>query len=260
MTDQRDLEQAVAVVTGAAGGIGRAASVALARAGASLLLVDIDGSRLDETADAVAGTGAAVRTIVADVSRSEDVRSYVAAAVDAFGTIDVFFNNAGVEGVVSPIEEYPEEEFDRVMAINLKGVFLGMRYVLPVLLDRGSGSVINTASIAALSGLPGTSAYNASKHAIPGLTRTAAVEVGRRGVRVNAICPGVIDTRMTRSLAQSFSPENPDQWWSTVADRAPVGRFGTPEEIAAVVRFLASPASSYVNGALWVVDGGFIAG
>lgn len=253
------LEGKVAVVTGAGGGIGRAASVELGRAGASLVLVDIDEPGLEETARATAETGAEARTCVADVSRSDDVRGYVQAALDAFGRIDVFFNNAGIEGAVADLHEYPEEEFDRVIAVNLRGVFLGLRHVLPVMVAQGSGSVINTASMAGLLGLPHTAAYNAAKHGVIGLTKTAAAEAGRLGVRINAICPGVIDTRMLRSLAGSFNPDDPLGELERLGGLAPLGRLGTPEEIAAVVRFLASEESSYVNGASWVVDGGIVA-
>ena len=254
-----ELQGKVAVVTGAGGGIGRATSLELARGGASLVLVDVDERTLTETEEAVRQTGAAVLSVRADVSRSEDVRHYVSAAIDEFGRIDVFFNNAGVEGPIADLVDYPEEEFERVYATNLRGVFLGLKYVLAVMLEQGSGSIINTASLAAHVGLATSSGYVASKHGVLGLTRTAAAEVGGRGVRVNAVSPGVIDTRMTRALAEAFSKENPSARWDDMLASFPIKRMGTPEEIAAVVRFLASDAASYVNGAAWSVDGGTLA-
>ena len=256
MSDGLSLEGRAAVITGAGGGIGRATSVELARAGASLLLVGRTATHLEESAQAASATGADVRWLVADVSRSEDVRGYVDAVVSAFGTIDVLVNNAGVEGQVAPLAAYPEEDFDRVLAINLRGAFLGMRYVLPIMLERRSGSVINVASVASERGLPGTSAYNASKHGMLGLSRSAASEVAGSGVRVNAICAGMIDTRMLRELAAQFMPDDVDGALEAIAGASPTRRLGTAEEVAAVVRFLASDAASFVNGAAWAVDGG----
>lgn len=250
------LEGKTAVVTGAGGGIGRATSIGLARAGASLVLVGRTAAALEESAQAASEAGADVRTVVADVSRSEDVRGYVDAALTAFGTIDVLVNNAGIEGSVSPLAECSEEEFDRIIAVNLRGTFLGMRYVLPHMLERGSGSVINMASVAGERGLPGTPAYNTSKHGMIGLTRSAAAEVAGAGVRVNAICAGMIDTRMLRALAGQFMPDQLDEALEAIAGASPSRRLGTPEEVAAVVCFLASDASSFVNGAAWAVDGG----
>jgi NAD(P)-dependent dehydrogenase (short-subunit alcohol dehydrogenase family) len=254
--DSLGLEGKTAVITGAGGGIGRAASVELGRAGASLLLVGRTEEALGESRRAASETGAEVRTFVADVSRSEDVRGYVEAATTAFGTIDVLVNNAGVEGPVAGLVEYPEEEFDRVIAVNLRGTFLGLRYVLPLMLERGSGSVINMSSVAGERGLQGTSGYIASKHGILGLTRAAAAEVGGAGVRVNAICAGMVDTRMLRSLCAAYLPEDPDAMLEACAAASPAGRLAAPEEVAAVVRFLASDAASFVNGSAWAVDGG----
>jgi NAD(P)-dependent dehydrogenase (short-subunit alcohol dehydrogenase family) len=250
------LEGKVAVITGAGGGIGRAIAVELGRAGASLLLVGRTESALAESAEAARATGADVRVFVGDVSRSEDVRGYVAAAVDAFGTIDVLVNNHGIEGTISPLAESSEEEFDQIIAVNLRGTYLGMRYVLPIMIERGSGSVINMSSVAGERGLPATPAYNTSKHGMIGLTRSAASEVANAGVRVNAITAGMIDTRMLRSLAGQFMPDDLAGALDAIAGASPSRRLGTPEEVASVVRFLASDASSFVNGAAWAVDGG----
>jgi NAD(P)-dependent dehydrogenase (short-subunit alcohol dehydrogenase family) len=248
-----------AVVTGAGSGIGRATAAAFGRAGASVLLVGQNRDRLEESARLVAGTGAEVELRAADVSRSEDVRAYVAAALERFGGIDVLFNNAGWEGPVAPLAEYPEDAFDRVMAVNVRGVFLGMRYVLPVMLEQGSGSIVNNGSVGSERGLPLTSAYNASKHAVLGLTRTAAAEVGAQGVRVNAVLPGMIDTRMLRSLVEKLGAEDVDLGVAEVGRVAPQGRTGDPDEVAAVVCFLASDAASFVHGVAWPVDGGALA-
>jgi 3alpha(or 20beta)-hydroxysteroid dehydrogenase len=251
------LEDKIAIVTGAAGGIGLATACEFARRGATLMLVDVDARRLALAADAVrAAGGGTVATTPADVSSARDVRRYVDATVAAFGRIEVLFNNAGVGGAVAPIAEYDPVEFDRVIAIDLRSVFLGLRYVLPVMLEQGSGAIISTASIAGEVGLPGTCAYNASKHGLIGLTKTAAAEVGRLGIRVNAVCPGAVDTGLLRDFSVKFNPDDPEAAWAQLAERQPNGRLGTPEEIAAVVAFLASDEASYVSGVAWPVDGG----
>lgn len=244
----------IALVTGAAGGIGRATALRFAQDGAAVHLVDRDADALARVAAEIDGA----TTTVADVTRSEDVRGYVREAVAAHGRIDAFFNNAGIEGVVAPIAEYPDEEFDRVVAVNLRGVFLGLRHVLPVMLDQGSGAVVNTGSLASERGLPGTGAYNATKHAVLGLTRTAAAEVGAAGVRVNAVLPGMIDTRMLRSLAGTMAGDV-DAGLSFMGGVAPAARTGRPEEVAAVVAFLCSDDASFVHGVGWPADGGALA-
>jgi NAD(P)-dependent dehydrogenase (short-subunit alcohol dehydrogenase family) len=253
------LEGKRAVVTGAGSGIGRATAVAFARAGAKVLLVGQNEDRLAESARLVADTGAEAVVQAADVSRSEDVQRYVAAARERFGGIDVLFNNAGWEGPVAPLAEYPEDAFDRVMAVNVRGVFLGMRYVLPLMLEQGSGAVVNNGSVGSERGLPFTCAYNASKHAVLGLTRTVAAEVGAQGVRVNAVLPGMIDTRMLRTLVGALGAEDIDQGVAAVGLVAPQARTGDPDEVAAVVCFLASDAASFVHGVAWPVDGGALA-
>ena len=245
-----------AVITGGGGGIGRATGVAMGRAGARVLLVDRDGARLEAAAQAVAATGADVHVHTADVASSADVRAYVGDALEAFGTIDVLFNNAGIIGPIASLAEYDEDEFDRIFATNVRGVFLGMRHVLPLMIAQGSGSVINTGSLSSERGLPGTPAYNGSKHAVLGLTRSAAAEVAAAGVRVNAILPGMIDTPMLAEVTSGF--DDPEGARSAAEAVSPQGRLGTPEEIAAVVVFLASDEASLVNGVGWPVDGGIL--
>jgi NAD(P)-dependent dehydrogenase (short-subunit alcohol dehydrogenase family) len=248
------LDGKVVVVTGAGGGIGSATSVAAAREGAQLLLVDLDEAGLAETAEASGGT-----VIVADVTQAADVERYVADAVERFGRIDGFFNNAGIHGVVSPIVDYPIEMFDQVIAVNLRGVFLGLQSVLRVMLRQGSGSIVNTASIAAERGLPQSSAYIASKHGVLGLTRVAAAEVAALGVRVNAVLPGMIDTRMLRAIVDEITGGEIEAGLRGAAVAAPIARLAQPEEVAEVVVFLLSDASSFVHGAGWPVDGGALA-
>ncbi len=251
-----DFTSRVALVTGAAAGIGAAAARGFAALGARVVLVDRDAAAGEALAAALRTGGAETRFVVADVSRSEDVRGYVAAALDAFGAIDCFFNNAGIEGCVAPTAEYDEAVFDAVIAVNLRGVFLGLRHVLPVMLRQGRGAVVNTASTAALGGSPGLSAYVASKHGVLGLTRTAAGEVGGQGVRVNAVCPGPTDTRMIHSLAAQNRPDDPDAATARYHAAAPLGRYATAEEVAAVVLFLCSDLAASVTAAHYVVDGG----
>jgi NAD(P)-dependent dehydrogenase (short-subunit alcohol dehydrogenase family) len=251
-----DLSGKAAVITGGAGGIGTATGVAMGRAGARVLLVDLDDERLAAASAEAAATGAEVRTHVADVTSAADVEGYVAAAVDAFGTIDVLFNNAAIIGPIGAVAEYDVDAFDRIMAINVRGVFLGLRHVLPIMLAQGSGAVINTGSLSSARGLPGTPAYNAAKHAVLGLTRSAAAEVALAGVRVNAVLPGMIDTPMLAEVTSGF--DDPAGARRAAEGVSPQGRLGRPEEVAAVVTFLASDLASHVNGVGWPVDGGIL--
>ncbi len=246
----------IALVTGGGSGIGRAACLEFARAGATVMAVDINLAAANETVAAIQALGGQAQSVQADVSKAADVQAYVEGTVNAFGRIDAFFNNAGIEGVIAPLAEYPEEVWDRVISINLKGCFLGLRHVLPVMIAQQKGTIINTASVAGTVGAPNMGAYSASKHAILGLTRTAAGEVGRQGVRVNAICPGPINTRMIRSLEQMSNPSEPSAVMQANTRRNPMGRYGEPEEVARIVVFLASDESNYVNGAAWLIDGG----
>jgi NAD(P)-dependent dehydrogenase (short-subunit alcohol dehydrogenase family) len=248
-----DFTGKVAVVTGGANGIGRAVSLGFAQRGAKVVIVDRDAAA-GEALAAEIGKAAIFRA--ADVTRAADVAAYVKAAIDAFGAIDCFHNNAGIEGRVAPTAEYEEAVFDAVMGVNVKGVFLGLRHVLPVMIGQGRGAVVNTASIAGLVGTAGMPAYVASKHAVIGLTKVAAGEVGKLGIRVNAICPGPISTRMVQDIARQVSPNNPESVEETYASGIPLRRYGTAEEVAKLVLFLCSDLASNITGAQYVIDGG----
>jgi NAD(P)-dependent dehydrogenase (short-subunit alcohol dehydrogenase family) len=251
-----DFSGKVALITGGGGGIGRATAVGFALRGAKVMVVDHDPALGRGTADVVQQRGGEVRFHQADVTQSAAVRDYVAATLAAYGRIDCFFNNAGIEGKVMPTQDYDEAVFDQVIAVNLKGVFLGLRHVLPVMVAQGAGTVVNTASVAALFGGPGMAAYVASKHAVLGLTKVAASDVAALGVRVNAVCPGPVETRMMRSLEAQRAPNDPESVHTSLRSATPTGRYALPEEVANVVMYLCSELSGDVTGAHLVIDGG----
>jgi NAD(P)-dependent dehydrogenase (short-subunit alcohol dehydrogenase family) len=256
--DRRFADKAV-VITGGGGGIGRATAVRLAREGARIAAVDVSASGLSETVAAVERAGGRAVAIEADVTRDDQVAGYVAGARAALGRIDAFFNNAGILGATKPITEYPEDVFDRVIAINLKGVWLGLKHVGAAMKAQGGGAIVNTASIAGLTGTPNIVAYTAAKHAVVGMTRTAAMEFARHGMRVNAICPGPIETPMTEELHGRLDPRAADAARHKMTATIPMRRYGQPGEVAALVAFLLSDEASYINGGLYTVDGAAMA-
>jgi NAD(P)-dependent dehydrogenase (short-subunit alcohol dehydrogenase family) len=259
MPDRIRLDGKVAVVTGAAGVIGTATIRLLAERGARIVAVD---RREQDLQPAIRDLPASAQAlpIAADVTSEDAVADYVRAAIEKFGTIDVFYNNAGVEGDIKPITQYPLEAFRRVIDVNVVGVFLGLKHVLPVMLKRNKGSIINTASIAGLIGSPDIAVYSASKHAVIGLTKSAALECAGTAVRVNCVCPGLIDSRMLSSIIQGRNPGNGPVPNDRIVERIPARRLGQPSEVASIVAFLASDDSSYVSGSAYTVDGARTAG
>ena len=251
-----DFTNKVALITGGGGGIGRATALGFALRGAKVMVVDADAVAGQASADIVAQRGGTAAFVQADVTQSASVQDYIQKTLAAYGRIDCFFNNAGIEGMVAPTHEYDEAMFDKVIAVNLKGVFLGMRHVIPVMLAQGGGAICNTASVAGLFGGAGMSAYVASKHAVLGMTKVASADVAGKGIRVNAVCPGPVETRMMRSLEALRDPNNPEAVHQANSVAAPTGRYTQPEEVANVVMYLCSDLSGNVTGTQVVVDGG----
>ena len=246
----------VVAVTGAAGGIGRAAALRFAAEGASVVAVDLPGAALTETVRLVAEAGGVALAVPADVTDEAQVQAYVAAAVDAFGGLDALINNAGIEGAVMPLVDYPVDQFDRVLAVNVRGVWLGMKHAAPAIAARGGGAIVNTSSVAGLGGTPGIVAYGASKHAVVGLTKTAAVELAPLKVRVNAVCPSPVETRMMRSLELGMSPDAPQAAHDAIAAAIPLGRYGEPDDVVALMCFLCSDDAVFLTGTAIPIDGG----
>lgn len=258
MTDQRFDGRSV-IITGAASGLGRETAKRLASEGAKLTLVDISADALAEVADEIRGanSGVEVITSIADVSDEADVQAYVDAAVKAFGRIDGFFNNAGIEGKQNLTENFTADEFDRVVAINLRGVFLGMEKVLAVMSRQGDGgSIVNTASVGGIRGIGNQSGYAAAKHGVVGLTRNSAVEYGAQGVRVNAIAPGAIWTPMVENSMKQLDADDPRGAADQFIQGNPTQRYGEPHEVASVVAFLLSDDATYINATVIPIDGG----
>lgn len=241
----------VALVTGGAAGIGRATALAFAAEGVQVMVADLDAQAGERTVSLIREQGGEAEFIRCDVTRSAEVQAMVQATVQRFGRLDYAFNNAGIEIEKGRLAEGEESEFDAIMGVNVKGVWLCMKHQLPVMLAQGGGAIVNTASVAGLGAAPKMSIYAASKHAVIGLTKSAAIEYAKKGVRVNAVCPAVIDTDMFRR-AYEADPRKAE----FAAAMHPVGRIGKVEEIAAAVLYLCSDGAAFTTGHALAVDGG----
>lgn len=253
MTDTRTGQFAgrVAFITGAGSGIGRATALAFAAQGAAVTASDNAQKDLHETARLIEAQGGQIQPVVCDVTRSDDVAAAVAAAVRQFGRLDFAFNNAGIEQPPAPLHEIDDQQWDRIIDINLRGVFYGMKHEVAAMLATGGGAIVNTSSGAGVIGIAGQSAYAASKHAVIGLTKAAALDYAAAGIRVNAVCPGIIETPMMDRFSGGT-----EEGRQRVIDQEPVGRMGRPEEIASAVLWLCSDLGAFTVGHALVVDGG----
>lgn len=253
------LEGKVAIITGATGGIGYETAKLFFSAGAKVALVDLSQHELDKMVRELKLEQDQYVTVAADVSKEEDVQRFVVETHNAFGRIDILLNNAGTEGSYSMIKDCPAENLNRVLNVNVKGVFYGMKHVLPYMIEQMQGVILNTASVAGFNGSPGLAPYVASKHAVLGLTKTAAMESAEFGIRVNALCPGPINNRMMRSIEEGAAPGHGDAVKQQFEQMMPLKRYGESEEVAQLALFLASDMASYITGGSYTIDGGLLA-
>jgi NAD(P)-dependent dehydrogenase (short-subunit alcohol dehydrogenase family) len=251
------LEGKVAVITGGGAGIGLAAGKLFVQEGAQVLLVDIREDALQKAVKEIGGNR--VRHVEADVTQPDQVEHFVQTAVNCYGGIDIFIANAGMLGAVKPITEYPVEIFDKVMQVNVRGVWLGLKYVIPQMQKRGGGSIVITSSISGVKGFPGMTGYVASKHATVGIMRCIANECAPMNIRVNTVNPGCVETDMGYALADGFAPGAREEGIRTIEDGTPLKRLGKPEEVAQMMLFLASGESGYCTGGVFGIDGGMSA-
>ncbi len=251
------LDGKVAVITGGAGGIGRAAGERFVAEGADVLLVDLDEAALAEACAEIGSNK--VSYFVGDVTRAEDNQAMIDTATERYGGVDAFLANAGIEGDVASILDYDETRFDQVMAVNVKGPFLGLKAAIPALTERGGGSVIITSSVAGIRGAPGVAPYVTSKHAVIGLMKSAAKEAAAANIRVNTVNPSPVETRMMRSLEEGMAPGAADQAKAMMEANIPMGRYAEPEDIANIMLFLASDDASFITGSVYLADGGSVA-
>jgi len=249
----------VVIITGAAGDIGRAAVFRFATEGARVVAVDLDEALLQAVIEQVGKDGGVGIAIAADVTQEQQVKHFVDAAIAAYGRIDILFNNAGIEGDSCGIGDYSIDTFDQVMAVNVRGVFLAMKYTVPEMTKTGGGSVINTSSVAGISGAAGFSAYSASKHAVIGLTKSVAKQHGADNIRVNAICPSAMTGKMMDSIEEKIQPHNHGAVADALRESIPLKRYATASDIVSTVAFLASDEASFINGAVYTIDGGLTA-
>ncbi|PTL40240.1 SDR family NAD(P)-dependent oxidoreductase [Alkalicoccus saliphilus] len=249
------LDGAIAVITGGAGNLGKTAAELFIREGAKVALVDNNSEKLEKEVERLTSLGEII-SIKADVTNENDVKNYVEVVKNRWGRIDVFLNNAGVLGKVAPLVNQTAEDYYFLMDINVKGVFLGLKYVMPVMITQKSGSIINTSSTSGLAGSSGNSLYSASKHAVVGLTKTAALESSSEGVRVNSIHPSPIDSEMMRNIEKELNSDDPEKIKEKIISRIPAGRYGSMKEVAGVMLFLAGEDSKFITGSQYRVDGG----